>query len=472
MLLLPDLAIAVTFRDDDAGDGANGARIYNAPLIPALALSVAFIAVVYVIVRSLLRLLFGSPASSYPRRDGLAAAVLFVPSTSIYPSARYMEPGHAGRHRLHIRTIIDDFVHNRIELRNTTLGEDEQEHGGIIAPLLEIDQCATFSVGFRDMLKLATRILPDMVWHSRGWDLVAQQQFYDRNGEILEVFLGPDRLSLVGCFQQSEDAEIESLEDAINLQIDRIVESYLQVSSFFQDDRSSRCHILDLSGMWGDLATYIIDSHHVPVDIMVSTQSQMGFATELARESGVEPLLRVHVGALSHDLPRIGGEESYTGILSLDATDWVGLKNLGTYFQAVHRLLAPDGLFLVQVTTADNSSLWSSELVQYHGFRLDRIQRGADTPMLCNLERMLGELKASGFVVLSVENITEDAAITMSVWITRLLEARLDERMLPKGKHYYEWLLYLAWTQSLLMRGLLSKHFILATCLPTATSVS
>lgn len=97
-------------------------------------------------------------------------------------------------------------------------------------------------------------------------------------------------------------------------------------------------HVLDIGCGWGSFAKYAAENYGAKVTGITISREQMALAKELCTGLDVEIKLM--------DYRDIQGE--YDHVVSLGMFEHVGMKNYRTYMQTVRRVLADDGLFLLQ----------------------------------------------------------------------------------------------------------------------------
>ncbi|KAJ1913147.1 hypothetical protein H4219_005331, partial [Mycoemilia scoparia] len=410
------------------------------------------------------------------------AALIFVPSTSIYPSDFYTTPNT----KIPIHTIINDFINDgTIQFRGVTplasrSAEDEESKEYL---LHEFNRFILFKQRLVDYYWFYRKIFPEYIMRTREREEEVWREYVENNGRLLEVILGPDRLSLIGCFHVQEDADdddddddqavggvsnktvvLDSLEDALNAQIDRITYSYLQLGDSIEEglendeeeirrilEIKKKRRVLDTNGMWGDLGVYIADESKVAVDVLVPSVEQYEHLSSLVDASQFEDeLVRGAFGSY-HDLddetsklykpdPILSqtessnnfgnvstlGKQMYSHALAIDTIDWIGAKNLEHFFKSVYDRLLPGGLFMIQMTSSNTTPKLSfgTENMQFHMFRLLELQYGADSWMFLSFEEYLSIIRKCGFQIQTIENISQDAILTYSVWNSRLVESK------------------------------------------------
>lgn len=104
--------------------------------------------------------------------------------------------------------------------------------------------------------------------------------------------------------------------------------------------------ILDIGCGWGNFAEYAARNHGVSVTGLTVSVEQAALAQDRCRGLPVEILLQDY-----RDINR-----QFDRVVSLEMIEAVGRKNLPVFFRVVNHCLKDDGLFLLQVISADTLS--------------------------------------------------------------------------------------------------------------------
>src|SRR5262249_29201209 len=131
----------------------------------------------------------------------------------------------------------------------------------------------------------------------------------------------------------------DSLEKAQDHKLEQIGRK-LELSS---DDR-----VLEIGSGWGGLAVWAASRHGCRVTTTTISDEQYRHAREAVHRAGLDGRVTV----LLQDYRTLTGE--FDKIVSIEMFEAVGLNHYDDYFSAVDRLLAPDGVMLLQTITVDD----------------------------------------------------------------------------------------------------------------------
>jgi cyclopropane-fatty-acyl-phospholipid synthase len=199
------------------------------------------------------------------------------------------------------------------------------------------------------------------------------------------------------------------------------------------------CHVLEIGCGWGGFAIFAARTHGCRVTGITLSEEQAALARQRVAEAGVADLVEIRVV----DYRELEGR--FDRVVSIEMLEAVGHRYLGTYFAAIDRLLAPDGLAAIQVITIPEQ--------RYDSYRRrpDFIQRyifpGGHLP---SLEAMAGSMgRSSELYVDDVENIGMHYAETLRRWRERFLEHEEQVRGLGfDGEFVRMWEFYLAYCEA------------------------
>jgi cyclopropane-fatty-acyl-phospholipid synthase len=158
---------------------------------------------------------------------------------------------------------------------------------------------------------------------------------YDLGNDLFASFLDPTMMYSCAWFPR-EDA---TLEEAQLTRLDRICER-LQLGP--------DTHLLEIGTGWGGMAIHAAHTTGCRVTTTTISQAQHELASERVRAAGLEDRITI----LLEDYRDLTG--TYDRLVSLEMIEAVGWQYFDTYFQACDRLLADDGVFLLQAITIDD----------------------------------------------------------------------------------------------------------------------
>jgi cyclopropane-fatty-acyl-phospholipid synthase len=248
---------------------------------------------------------------------------------------------------------------------------------------------------------------------------------YDLSNELYALFLD-DTMTYSAAFFDSPAVTLEEAQEA----------KYRRLAEKIRIDGS--CHVLEIGCGWGGFASFAARTYGCRVTGITLSEEQAAYARERMRGEGLDHLVDIRIV----DYRAVTGR--FDRIVSIEMLEAVGHRYLGTYFETVDRLLAPDGLAGIQVITIPEQ--------RYDNYRRrpDFIQRyifpGGHLP---SLEAMAGSMGDTGdLFVDDVENIGMHYAETLRRWRERFL-ANVDEvRALGFDDRFVRmWEFYLAYCE-------------------------
>jgi cyclopropane-fatty-acyl-phospholipid synthase len=173
--------------------------------------------------------------------------------------------------------------------------------------------------------------------------------------------------------------------------------------------------VLEIGCGWGAFSVLAAREYGCRVTAITLSDAQAEHVRDLVVREGLEDRIEVRV----QDYRHVEGE--FDRIVSIEMLEAVGHRYLGTYFRSVDRLLAPDGLAVVQVITIPDQRERS------YRRRPDFIQRaifpGGHLPSLTTMTRAM--TRSSRLTVEALENLGPHYAETLRLWRERFL-ARTD----------------------------------------------
>jgi cyclopropane-fatty-acyl-phospholipid synthase len=265
--------------------------------------------------------------------------------------------------------------------------------------------------------------LPKFSFHSRRRDAEAIGYHYDVSNDFYALWL--DREMVYSCaYFHSGD---ETLEDAQAQKLDHICRK-LRLSPGEK--------FLDIGCGWGALVRFAAKHYGVDATGVTLSRNQHALATARIQADGLEDRCRVQL----LDYRDVRGEGVYDKIASVGMFEHVGLRNLPTYFAAVHRLLKDGGIALNHgITSIDPESrvvgLGGGAFVDRYVFP------HGEVPHLMLVVATMGEQKLE---VMDVETLRLHYAKTLWHWSDRL-EANLPRaRGLTDERRIRIWRTYLA----------------------------
>jgi cyclopropane-fatty-acyl-phospholipid synthase len=264
---------------------------------------------------------------------------------------------------------------------------------------------------------------------------------YDLGNEFFALFLDPSMMYSCAIFERAD----MTLAEAQVARLSRVCERlHLKASD----------HLLEIGTGWGGMAIYAAQHYGCRVTTTTISQKQHDLAVERVRAAKLENRIAV----LLEDYRELEGR--YDKLVSLEMIEAVGHEWYDTYFRQCSKLLAPDGVMLLQaITIADQ---------QYDAARrsVDFIQRyifpGCCIPSVSALCSSVA--RATDMRLVQLDDIGPHYATTLRHWRQNFM-ARLDAvRALGYPDSFIRmWEFYLAYCEGgFEERALGDVHMVLA----------
>jgi cyclopropane-fatty-acyl-phospholipid synthase len=211
---------------------------------------------------------------------------------------------------------------------------------------------------------------------------------------------------------------------------------------------------LDVGAGWGALLLWAAEHHGVHATGITLSKHQYAHVLRLIDERGLAGRVRI----LLLDYRALPEDEPFDKIASIGMFEHVGRARLGTYFDKLHRLLAPGGLLMNHGITAGGTA--NHQLGAGIGDFVERhIFPGGE---LLHVAPVLAAMADAGWEMLDVENLRPHYGRTLWAW-SDALEAQLPAaRALTSDSALRAWRLYLAGSAMAFERGWLALHQVLA----------
>jgi len=244
---------------------------------------------------------------------------------------------------------------------------------------------------------------------------------YDLSNEFFQLLLDPTMMYSCAIFAR----EGMSLEEASIAKNDRICRKL----ALKPGD-----HLLEIGSGWGGFAIHAAGRYGCRVTTTTISDAQFELASQRIREAGLEDRITL----LKQDYRNLQGQ--FDKLVSIEMIEAVGYQFYPAYFAACSRLLAPDGLMLLQTITIDDRQYETAKRA------VDFIQRyifpGGCLPSVAAVADAIRDhtnLRLTHF-----EDITEFYPPTLRAWHQRMTENRepikalgFDERFLRMWEFYF-----------------------------------
>ncbi len=273
--------------------------------------------------------------------------------------------------------------------------------------------------------------------HSKGRDRASIAYHYDQPVEFFRPWLGSTLAYSCAYFRSASD----SLEAAQTQKIDLICRKLrLQPLESF----------LDIGCGWGSLVLHAAREYNARAHGITLSTIQAETALRRIKDAGTEQRCTVELRDY-RDCEALRG--SFDKIASVGMFEHVGLKNLPTYFSAVHRLLRPGGTFLNHgIARSAQSPVRDNSFIDRYVFPDGR---------LVTLSEAMIAAEDSGFEVRDVENLREHYELTLRKWVEGLRQSRDELLNYVPETTYRIWLLYMAGSAAAFRRGDIAVYQVL-----------
>ncbi|WP_369038882.1 class I SAM-dependent methyltransferase [Stenotrophomonas maltophilia] len=288
-------------------------------------------------------------------------------------------------------------------------------------------------------------------WLLRGWNRLRRNSregsrrniaaHYDLGNDFFALFLSPDLMYSSALFA----ADDEPLEAASRRKLERICQQLqLQPGD----------HVVEIGSGWGGFALHAAQHHGCHVTTTTLSAEQHALASQRVRDAGLQDRVTV----LMQDYRDLQGQ--FDKLVSIEMIEAIGAEYLDTYMATLQRLLAPDGLALLQAITIEDH--------RYEQARrsVDYIKRfvfpGSFIPSLTAI--LSAKTRASDLQLLAQHDFGASYALTLHAWRQRFLAQLPAVRAQGFDDRFCRlWEFYLAYCEGgFLERSIGVSHLLLA----------
>lgn len=262
---------------------------------------------------------------------------------------------------------------------------------------------------------VANRLVHRWNRNSRAGSRRNVRAHYDLGNDLYRTFLDPSMTYSCALFETGE----ETLEEAQATKLRRIAEK----ARIRPGDR-----VLEIGCGWGSFALVAAKEYGARVTGVTLSTEQAAWARERVAREGLSD--RVEIRLVDYrDLPAEG--KTYDRVVSIEMLEAVGEEFLPGYFEAVDRLLAPDGIAVIQSITVPD------DRYERYRRRPDFIQKhvfpGSHCPSVGAIASAVSA--RSRLLVHHLEDVGAHYAETLRRWreaflasLPRIVELGYDER--------------------------------------------
>ena len=218
---------------------------------------------------------------------------------------------------------------------------------------------------------------------------------YDTGNDFFASFLDPGMVYSAAYFLDSS----ESLEQAQQRKLD-IACRKVQLAPGQR--------LLDVGCGWGALAIHAALEYDVEVVGITESSEQADEARRRVKEAGVEERVSIRV----QDYREVEG--TFDAVTSIGMYEYVGSKELGSYFERLYELLGPRGILLSQgVTTRHRKGKGKPTFISTYVFPDGELHP---------VETSIKAAEAVGLQVRDLESLRPSHALTLRRWVENLEE--------------------------------------------------
>lgn len=248
---------------------------------------------------------------------------------------------------------------------------------------------------------------------------------YDLGNDMYQLFLDPLMQYSSAVFPTAQASLSEAQTHKLHLICQQL-------------ELSANDHLLEIGTGWGGLACFAAEHYGCRVTSTTLSGEQLNYATARVAAAGLSD----RVTLLLEDYRDLKGQ--YDKLVSVEMIEAVGHEYLPIYFNALNRLLKPNGKLLIQaITIADQ---------RYDSYRsgVDFIQRyifpGGCLPSVSEMCRHLKE--QTDMTVSSLQDYGQHYAQTLQVWGSRFQQLEPALRELGYSRDFHRlWAFYFAYCE-------------------------
>lgn len=279
-------------------------------------------------------------------------------------------------------------------------------------------------------------VILDRLWNAQVGDGAYEvaRKHYDLGNDLFATMLDSDTMTYTCGYW----AKAKSLSEAQIAKIDLLCRKLgLQPGM----------RVLDIGCGWGNFAQYAASTYGVSVVGLTVSKEQAALARE--RCAGLD------VSIVLEDYQKYSG--SFDRIVSIEMIEAVGRKNIPTYFSMVERCLKPNGLFGLQVISAESFSTYSAaSLDQYILWLQKRIFPNGYLP---TFPQLIAPARGT-MVIEDLHNFSADYALTLRAWAEKF-EAGWPSLQDKYGEPFRKmWLYYLNGCEALFQARMVQLYQI------------
>jgi cyclopropane-fatty-acyl-phospholipid synthase len=279
--------------------------------------------------------------------------------------------------------------------------------------------------------------------HDQTRDRAAIQYHYDVGNDFYALWLDERMVYSCAYFRSPADTLAEAQRAKLDLVCRKL---RLRSGERF----------LDVGCGWGALIMHAAREYGVHALGITLSDAQADLARKRIAEAGLEDRCRVEI----RDYRALPVDQRFDKMASVGMIEHVGLEKLSTYFECLHRALAPGGLLL-------NHGIVSMNAMRQRGLRvlIERRLWKRDAFIdqyvfpdckLGPLHAVIAAAEAAGFETRDVESLREHYAHTLRAWVVRLMRERDRATAIAGDRIVRTWRLYMTGSAHAFAQGSLN----------------
>lgn len=261
---------------------------------------------------------------------------------------------------------------------------------------------------------------------------------YDIGNEFYRLFLDPEMVYSCAYFSDPE----QSLADAQRDKLDYICRK-LRLAPGQK--------LLDIGCGWGGLALWAARNYRVEVHGITLSQEQYNYAVARSQDLKLDKRIKFEL----RDYRELPNDIHYDRIVSVGMFEHIGIDNFPIYFNAIKKLLKPDGLFLNHGIT--NDAEWGDTPITR--FMNKYIFPDGE---LARIGTVINAMEDAGLEILDTEALRPHYVFTLRHWIKNLAASKEKAIRAAGNATYRLWRLYMAGSAYYFNHGSTGLYQVLA----------
>ena len=248
---------------------------------------------------------------------------------------------------------------------------------------------------------------------------------YDLGNELFALFLDETMTYSCGIFESPETSLGEAQERKLDLVCRKL-------------ELEPEDHLVEIGSGWGSLALHAAGNYGCRVTTTTLSSAQHELATARVRHAGLEDRVEV----MLCDYRDLRGR--YSKLASIEMIEAVGWQYFDTFFERCSRLLASDGLMLLQAITIDDDAFEIEK--GSRSFITELIFPAGCLPSQAAIRSSTG--RVTDMRVLDIDDITSSYALTLRRWRENWLAAADEAERLGADRGFRRLFeLYFSWSE-------------------------